>query len=386
MKACRIAVAIGAGLYWGASICADLWKSRPAGKLPGRMGGMIYNAGEASTYQLRHELTHGAEGQSWRADHLGLRGGPLAVAVKIIRPNAWLGVAIQPSVMLRRLRDQTHVLRSFNHEGFAAVQVAFEIAAVPGDKSATPTHLIGLLALVMGWIDGSQLDRWSQDVRDPVERVAVLELSAQALDAFHQSTGYVHCDLKPANIMVERNRTRIVDFGLVRAADRLGAQSFIGGSAGYRDPAAGRAGECTPAVDLYSFAGVIYHQLTGRHPDSARSAPQVHSDLREAGFDSVARVLGYSLSPDPARRPSIEGPTELLAQVTKLLGPRCSGNRAPRPAPDPSDETTVVAIDPEPAELTGPPLRKTAMRIGLIVLLSTAMTIIAVLVLRFLDA
>ena len=349
----------------------------------------IYNAGEDTTYRLLHEIGSGQEGQTWKAEQHGAEGPVLLVALKVMRPNTWLGAPVDPQEILRMWMAQARLMRNFTHRGFAAVQVAFSAAAVPGREPATPPSMVGLPAFVMGWIEGSPLHEWSAREDDPLARLTVLEQAADGLDAFHRETGHVHRDLKPANIMVEDGRARIVDFGLIRTADRLGTHSIVAGSEPYMDPVLSHERAYSPATDLYSFAGIIYYQLLLEHPVRGRAAPLTHQALAEAGFDRVGMALAYALSPQPSRRPTVGGAVELLERVTEHLQPRRSRAATDRdPVPRREDATTAVQFAPEPVITAPAPViwRSVVRRIVVSAVAATVFTVVAVLVIRSLHS
>jgi len=350
------------------------------------VGGLtIYNAGEATAYRLTDELRRGMEGRTYRAEQIGEDGGVLPVALKVLTPESWLGREVDPGVMLRKWRSQMHVLRSFNHEGLAPVQVAFPVSAWPAEETETPEDWLGVPAFVMAWIEGHALDDWSQGVGDPVRRVDILQLAAEGIDAFHRQTGHVHCDLKPANIMVDSGeRTRIVDFGLVRAAERLSTGSILAGTPGYHDPHVLETREYTPASDIFSFAGVIFHQLTGDHPVQNRTPARTREALRAAGFDEIGPLLAYALSPDPELRPPVAGAAELLDRALAGIVPAATAPLPFRPVSSPESAPTI-RVSPE--RVTGESLGRTiVLRILTPALVVTVLTVMAVLLLRSLNS
>ncbi len=68
----------------------------------------------------------------------------------------------------------------------------------------------------------------------------------------HQ-TGMVHCDIKPANIMIHRNGTILVtDFGIARQ-QRGHDQYHGGGGPGYMAPEQVKGAAPTPQTDIYAL-------------------------------------------------------------------------------------------------------------------------------------
>jgi serine/threonine protein kinase len=341
----------------------------------------IHNSGEATTYELLEELPRGSEGPAWRARQIGPDGRGLDVAVKVLDPDSWLGQQVDPEQMLRTWRGQMQVMRNFGHRGFAPVQVAFAVSEDPDDPAATPEWMIGVPAFVMAWIEGVRLCDWTPGVPDPVSRLTALEACADGLDEFHRVTGHVHRDLKPSNIMVQDGVARIIDYGLIRSLDRLRSQSALGGSVPYMDPALFDGAEYSAATDLFSFAGILLFQLTLAHPVPGRLAPEVQGDLIRAGFEPLASLIGYSLSPKPALRPQVDGAASLLARAIALARP--SSERAYLNTVVPSSDSTTVLLQP-PAG--GEDLRRLILlKMVLPVVIAAALTVVAVLVLRALS-
>lgn len=152
---------------------------------------------------------------------------------------------------------------------------------------------------------------------------------AEAL-AFAHAKGVLHCDIKPANILLSPyGRPMLADFNVAFDRVRMGDGSGLGGTRAYMAPEylAALTNRTTGGVDrrcdLYSL-GVVLHELaTGARPDQSEKALDVVP--RE-----LAAVIRRCLEPDPANRyQSAEELAEALTGAWDILAAR----RA-LPAPD----------------------------------------------------
>ena len=106
---------------------------------------------------------------------------------------------------------------------------------------------------------------------------------ARALSYAHQR-GFVHCDLKPANVfLTEQGDVKVIDFGIARVFQKPEEDQqdtvFDAGSLGGLTPAYASTEmlehrEPDPRDDIYALACIAYELLTGRHPFARMSATQ----------------------------------------------------------------------------------------------------------------
>jgi len=124
--------------------------------------------------------------------------------------------------------------------------------------------------IVMEYVEGETLgDVLRRDGRlDPERAAAVAVEVATALHAAHEK-GLVHRDVKPGNVMIDREgRVKVVDFGIARAAadDTLTQTGLVLGTASYLSPEQAQGLPVDARSDIYSLGCVLYEMLTGRPP------------------------------------------------------------------------------------------------------------------------
>ena len=101
---------------------------------------------------------------------------------------------------------------------------------------------------------------------------------ADGLAAVH-AAGYVHCDLKPDNIVVDEasgDLVKILDFGVAQLAVEDGGRGkkarFVSGTPSYMSPEHLRGQPLDGRADCYTLGLVLFEMLTGRPPFSGTQA------------------------------------------------------------------------------------------------------------------
>jgi serine/threonine protein kinase len=90
---------------------------------------------------------------------------------------------------------------------------------------------------------------------------------AEALESIH-GAGLVHRDLKPSNVLVAPDGPRVIDFGVARAAERMGVTTSRGavGTPAYMAPEQARdTHQASAASDVYALGATLLFAATG-HP------------------------------------------------------------------------------------------------------------------------
>jgi serine/threonine protein kinase len=114
-------------------------------------------------------------------------------------------------------------------------------------------------ALIMEMVDGMPLDQ--QCPPSLMETLDCFVQSAHALHALH-ALGFVHCDLKPANILVgEGGATKVIDLG--QACPVGTKKARIQGTPDFIAPEQVKCEPVTPRTDVFNFGATMYFCLTG---------------------------------------------------------------------------------------------------------------------------
>jgi serine/threonine protein kinase len=161
---------------------------------------------------------------------------------------------------------------------------------------------------------------------------------AAGLCALHNA-GKVHRDVKPSNVLVERDgRVVLLDFGL--ATEQLGTHSFtdghVVGTVDYMAPEQAAARRVGPEADWYAVGAVLYEALTERVPfagppidvmmDKQRFEPPPPRQVRPEVPADLDKLCSDLLRFEPTARPSgAEVLRRLGAAVPREISDRPSG-------------------------------------------------------------
>jgi len=147
--------------------------------------------------------------------------------------------------------------------------------------------------LAMEYLDGGDLGGWIRRGLTAREAVSLLRQAAVALSELHQG-GFVHCDVKPANLLLRSCRDLVLaDFGL---ACRIGATSLAApgtviGTPCYAAPEQSQGAAAQPAADVYSLGVVFYEMLCGSPPFNGPTAMELQCQHLMAPVPRLPREL-----------------------------------------------------------------------------------------------
>ena len=298
-------------------------------------------------YRFQNILGEGAMSTVSRA-HDGLLGR--TVAVKLLKPAFG--------------HDGGFVERFYAEARMAARIVDPRVVSIYDIVSDGSLH-----ALVMEYVDGLSLAAMLRLERRFAEPCAIdyARQIANALAAAHAQQ-IVHCDLKPANVLVNgKGLVKVADFGLAKAmgaSDRTEAtRGGLVGSVHYFSPEQAQGLPLGPAADLYSLGIMLYQFCAGTPPysgDSPAALALAHVDepvpaiatLRAFMSPGLAQIVHRLLQKDPQARFGTTG--ELDAALAQLEMP---ASPAPTAGAYGIDAPTLVGRVTETPLPTGAPSR-----------------------------
>ena len=143
------------------------------------------------------------------------------------------------------------------------------------------------------------------------EGFAILKQTALGLAAIH-SSGIVHRDIKPNNIMIDglgaQVRLWITDFGLARALQgdtTISGRGAVAGTPNYIAPELLQGHPPSQASDLYAFGVVMHEVFTGQKPTVSRdnASVAISPRLHNSKVPSLcSNLIKDCLDIDPQRR------------------------------------------------------------------------------------
>jgi serine/threonine protein kinase len=270
---------------------------------------------EVGGYTLRARIGQGGMGTVF----LSASRGGRPIALKLVR---------------QEFADDPHFRRRFATEVAIArrVQGAYTVPVVDADTEAAQP-----------WIATSYVPapNLSAVVRrsGPLPARTVLGLLAgvaEALESIHRA-GVIHRDLKPSNVITAADGPLLIDFGLARAADGVGAAvSRPGvpvGTPAFMSPEQVSDGRAERASDVFSLGSTAYFAATGEYPFGGDIAVFHRIEYGDPDWEPVPwplrLVLARCLAKSPKQRPDCAEIIDLCGRLAGELDVRVGSATVP---------------------------------------------------------
>ncbi len=214
-------------------------------------------------FLILNKLGQGGQGEVYRARQLN---PARFVAVKTLTQET--------ESRRRRFEQEAKTMMRVRHPGVAR----FHLYERVRDANNVPTDEY---LIAMEYVEGTDLYRLVQE-HGPVPWRFAIKWAVDLLGglAVIHDNGFIHRDVKPANIMVlgpvpgprarvSDTAAKMLDFGAVKHADTpvpgSGVKRVFIGTREYAPPEQW-AERVVPASDIYALGASLYHALTGRPP------------------------------------------------------------------------------------------------------------------------
>jgi predicted permease len=242
-----------------------------------------FKAAIADRYLIDRELGHGGMGTVYLARDARL-GRP--VAIKVVSPEAVSGIGIKQFV--KEIRNTAKL----QHHNVLPLHDA-------GEAAGYPYYVMPYMG------DGSLRDLLNRKARLSIDETLQIARGVAAALTYAHGERVLHCDIKPANVLLSGTHAFVADFGIARA---IHSEAFEWGRPASLDTSAGTPAYVSPEQasgerdlggrsDVYSLASMIFEMVAGKPPFTGVNTLAVVAQR----FDSKIPDLRETVPEVPAR-------------------------------------------------------------------------------------
>jgi serine/threonine protein kinase/tetratricopeptide (TPR) repeat protein len=288
----------------------------------------------AGRYQIIEELGKGGMGKVYKALDKEIDG---RVALKLVKPE----IAADEKT-IERFRNELKIARDIAHKNVCRM---YHLAKHEG------THYI-----VMEYVSGEDLKSFIRRARQLTAGTAI-SIAKQVCEGLAEAhkLGTVHRDLKPQNIMIDKDgNVRIMDFGIARSLETKGITGVgvMIGTPEYMSPEQVEGKEVDQRSDIYSLGVILYEMVTGRVPFEAETpfavgmkhkseTPKDPLELNSQLPEDLSKVILRCLEKDKTKR--YQSADELHSDLSNIeKGMPTTERIVPERKPSTSREITVT--------------------------------------------
>jgi tetratricopeptide (TPR) repeat protein len=203
-------------------------------------------------YVLLEQVGRGGMGEVYKAYRFSLKK---EVAVKIIRRDRFhhLAAAKQQQILIC-FQKEMQATAKLRHENIVAIHDT-------GDHNGLPFY-------TMDFVEATLIHVLRQGPLPSRKAAEIMEKIARAAACANEQ-GIIHRDIKPHNILLDKEKPLLTDLGLATVHEELlegKQQREIAGTPPYMAPEQVLAGKVDARTDVYGLGATLYHLITGRPP------------------------------------------------------------------------------------------------------------------------
>ncbi|MBD3414113.1 MAG: protein kinase [Candidatus Aminicenantes bacterium] len=287
----------------------------------------------ANRYEIIEELGRGGMGKVYRAEDVKIDE---EVALKLLKPE----ISIDKKY-IERFSNEIKLARRISHRNVCRMYHF-------GEER-------GLYYITMEYVLGEDLKTTLRRV-GPLSAGKAIFIAKQICEGLSEAhrLGVVHRDLKPQNIMIDKQgNVRIMDFGVARfvRGKSITDVGTVVGTPEYMSPEQASAKDVDRRADIYSLGVILYEMVSGRTPFSGDTAlsvaikhksekPKQPKELNEQIPEELNQLILKCLEKDKQRR--YQHAKELLQELSNIeKGIPTTERVVPKERPFTSKEITV---------------------------------------------
>lgn len=196
----------------------------------------------------------------------------------------------------QKLEEEAHRLASLDHQNIV------HLVNFHKDEQ-------GSVYLIMEYADGVSIEKYLHDVNGLVVEDRICPLFEPILDgigyahkhknAKGESDPIIHCDIKPANIIItpdKEPKIKILDFGIAQiVSEQEGGSNLIMGTPSYMSPEQVKGERLDARSDIYSLGVLLHQMLTGNAPydTTTLTEQQINQKVVEEPLPRMASYYKY---------------------------------------------------------------------------------------------